>query len=189
MNPAVVVPPLMDLESGGYVRLVEHGDPTKKFGPAYKVKEMFEVYGPVHVPPRGMRLLYGTGSEKIKQQAGLAGRVMNRKTGKPLAATIHICRGSVARSETPATISEKAKDGAQKQCTKVIANSDGSFRLPIDAATWTVLAEVDGKFYSCAPVAVQDAAAPVTTEFYPSITIEEGKWADILAEVDAPAGS
>lgn len=62
MNPAEVVPPLMDLESGGYVRLVEHGDPTKKYGPAYAVKEFFEVYGPVYVPARGMRLLYGSGS-------------------------------------------------------------------------------------------------------------------------------
>ena len=64
MNPAVVVPPLMDLESGGYVRLVDHGDPTKKYGPAYAVKEFFEIYGPVHVPPRGMRLLFGSGDEK-----------------------------------------------------------------------------------------------------------------------------
>ena len=63
MNPARVVPPLMDLESGGYVRLVDRGDPTKKYGPAYKVKELFEVYGPVYVPPRGMRLLYGSGNE------------------------------------------------------------------------------------------------------------------------------
>lgn len=63
MNPAVVVPPLLDLESDGYVRLVEHGDPTKKYGPAYAVKEFFEVYGPVYVPARGMRLLYGSGNE------------------------------------------------------------------------------------------------------------------------------
>jgi hypothetical protein len=66
MNPARVVPPLMDLESGGYVRLVDHGDPTKKYGPAYAVKEFFEVYGPIHVPPRGMRLLYGTGLEHVE---------------------------------------------------------------------------------------------------------------------------
>ncbi len=63
MNPARVVPPLMDLESGGYVRLVDRGDPTKKFGPAYKVTEFFEVYGPVYIPARGMRLLYGSGNE------------------------------------------------------------------------------------------------------------------------------
>jgi hypothetical protein len=67
MNPAVVVPPLMDLESGGYVRLVEHGDPTKKYGPAYAVKEFFEVYGPVYVPARGMRLLYGSGNELVRK--------------------------------------------------------------------------------------------------------------------------
>jgi hypothetical protein len=67
MNPAVVVPPLMDLESGSYVRLVEHGDPTKKYGPAYAVKEFFEVYGPVYVPARGMRLLYGSGNELVRK--------------------------------------------------------------------------------------------------------------------------
>jgi hypothetical protein len=67
MNPAVVVPPLMDLESGGYVRLVEHGDPTKKYGPAYAVKEFFEVYGPVYVPARGMRLLYGSGNALVRK--------------------------------------------------------------------------------------------------------------------------
>jgi hypothetical protein len=200
-NPAEAVPPLMDLESGGYVRLVERGDPGKKFGPAYKVKEQFEVYGPVHVPARGLRLLYGTGEHAAKQTyGGVTGSVVNRQTGKPLVATIHICSGTFARAEMPPTGDEKTP-GARQLLAKLPTNKDGTIKTPGSAirrfavgSTMTVFAEVNGKFYPCALAARPSAAAPADQDASPSFSVEADKtgkttWMNVLAEIDGPAGS
>jgi hypothetical protein len=51
---------LMDLETGGYVRK----DKIRERRDWDKGTTELEVYGPLYVPARGMRLLYGEGSQK-----------------------------------------------------------------------------------------------------------------------------
>ena len=65
---------LMDVESGGIVRMAERDVQfAKKFYGDNFVKNGFQLYGPVYVPPRGMRLLLGEGLVELPH--GVAGRV------------------------------------------------------------------------------------------------------------------
>jgi hypothetical protein len=62
---------LMDLETGGFVRLGKtQGKPRGKFAGDNFLKNGWQMYGPIYVPPRGMRLLYGAGSEGCPRIAG-----------------------------------------------------------------------------------------------------------------------
>jgi hypothetical protein len=136
---------LMDVESGGFVRAAEREVHfAKKFYGDDLVKNGFQLYGPVYIPPRGMRLLFGEG--RVDLPHGVAGRVMDKKTGKPLSVPVHIVlAGEVKRSDTV----ESLKSG-KNQIATVQSDKDGYFRYP-GFVKGMILAEVDGKLFAPRP--------------------------------------
>jgi len=191
---------LMDLETGGFVRMGEKEvNFAKKFYGDDGVKNGFLIYGPVYVPPRGMRLLYGAG--RVELPNGVAGRVVDGRTGKPLSVPVHIFKGQLKESETP----ESAKKLSSRLAT-VQADNDGRFCWP-GFVSGTILAEVDGKMYSTQPlmqirndgVAGFDSAGKDAegNNLWPLITLHQqwpnnmsdaaGKWLSVRIEVGPPA--
>jgi hypothetical protein len=187
---------LMDVESGGIVRVAE-GEVqfAKKYYGDNLVKNGFQMYGPVYIPPRGMRLLFGEGTVDIPN--GVAGRVVDKKTGKPLSVPVHIVivlAGEVKPSDTV----ESMKNGKNKIAT-VQSDKDGYFRYP-GFTRGQILAEVDGKLFPPRPQGrfrndgvggeIPAEASWSPTEVYqqwenPNGTA--GKWVDVLIEVGSPA--
>jgi hypothetical protein len=188
---------LMDVESGGIVRIAEREVQfAKKFYGDDLVKNGFQIYGPIYVPARGMRLLFGEGFVDLPN--GVAGRVVDAKTGKPLSVPVHIFKGSVKESETL----EALKAGKEFVAT-IESDKDGRFRWP-GFSMGTILAEVDGKLFPTRPQVrirndgvVQGDGAPhargavdgvwPTTALYQQwpnrIDDRAGKWVDVLIEV------
>jgi hypothetical protein len=136
---------LMDVESGGIVRMAEREVQfAKKFYGDDLVKNGFQLYGPVYVPPRGMRLLLGEGLVELPH--GVAGRVVDKKIGKPLSVPVHIVlAGEVKRSDTI----ESLKSGKNRIAT-VQSDKDGYFRYQ-GVARGVILAEADGKLFAPRP--------------------------------------
>jgi formylglycine-generating enzyme required for sulfatase activity len=130
VRAAAVIGSLQDLVTGGYVQ-------TTKMGPA------FAMYGPVHIPARGMRLLFGTGGQSV----GVMGSVWKvSKDGKraPVAsAPVYVFNGGDVQ------VVEKAESFKSKPIATLRTSDDGTFRLPLGSGggTVTVVAEVDGKLY------------------------------------------
>jgi hypothetical protein len=192
---------LMDLETGGFVRLGQKEVKGRgKFSGDVFLKNGWQIYGPIYVPPRGMRLLYGAGSMVLPQ--GIAGRVCDRQTGKPLSVPVHVFSGKFKESETPAA------DKDHRLLVTVQADKDGRFRCP-GISDGTVVAEVAGKMVPAQPqrVRVLPKGGPTWESFdtcvdqqgvryWPSFKIgpfyvdnpfgAAGKWLDVLIEVDAP---
>jgi formylglycine-generating enzyme required for sulfatase activity len=143
---------LMDLESNGFVMV---GEATEKF----------EVYGPLYVPARGMRLLYGSG---VPQQ-GVAGCVLSLKEGRavpvPLSVPVYIFARFVPVSEGPPS----QQRGALVK--KLQSAADGTFRCPLSPGPYTVLAEIDGRTYPD----IQMPTGPRSAG-WPSLRIEGGVW-------------
>jgi hypothetical protein len=188
---------LMDVESGGMVRMAEREVQfAKKFYGDNFVKNGFQLYGPVYIPPRGMRLLMGDGF--VDLPSGVAGRVMDKKTGKPLSVPVHIVlRGEVKPLDTV----ESLKNG-KNQIATVQSDKDGRFRYP-GFTKGLILAEVDGKLFPPRPQArirndgllEGDAGAAAEGEWSPTAAYPQwpnpngtaGKWVDVLIEVGPPA--
>ena len=190
---------LMDVESGGIVRMAEREIQFAKdfYGDDF-VKNGFQLYGPVYVPPRGMRLLFGEG--RVDLPHGVAGRVVDKKTGRPLAVPVHLYRGQIKPSETPDLT--KLKDGL----TTVQSDADGRFRCP-GFSGGTIFAEVAGKMYPTRPQVrirndgvvlgaeprgdAEDNHTWPATGLYQqwpnNISGGDGKWVDVVIEADAPA--
>jgi len=192
---------LMDLETGGFVRLAEKelGGKAKFAGDAF-VKNGWQAYGPVYVPSRGMRLLYGAGVMALPQ--GVAGRVFDRKTGKPLSVPVHVFARTFEASETPVA------DKDHGLLVTVQADKDGRFRCPgIGDGPVTVVAEVAGKMVPAQPPLKlafgaetwwESFDAPVDPQGvhpWPSFTLSPifdnpfgaaGKWVDVWIAADAP---
>jgi hypothetical protein len=192
---------LMDLETGGFVRMGEKETKLRgKFAGDAFLKNGWQLYGPVYVPPRGMRLLYGAGVMVLPQ--GIAGRVFDRKTGKPLSVPVHVFAGTFKESETPAA------DKDRPLLVTVQADKEGRFRCP-GISQGTVVAEVAGKMVPAQPqrtignfepwegtIGVVDLQTGV--RYWPSFDLGKGvvfpdnsfgaagKWLDVLIEVDAP---
>jgi len=131
VRAAAVVGSLEDVISKGYVQ-------TTKMGPT------FAMYGPVHIPARGMRLLMGSSAPS----GGIMGSVWNvTKDGKrtPVAsAPVYIFPGGGV------PVTEKIEPGKSKPIATLRTAEDGTFRLPFGErryGTVTVVAEVDGKLY------------------------------------------
>ncbi len=193
---------LMDIESGGIVRMAEREIQfAKKFYGDNFVKNGFQLYGPVYIPPRGMRLLLGEGLVELPH--GVAGRVVDKKTGKPLSVPVHIVlRGEVKPSDTV----ESMKSG-KNQIATVQSDKDGYFRYQ-GFARGMIFAEVNGKLLPPRPqVRIRndgvvegsyDApdAGGVEGGSWPTISVYQhwpnpnadsaGKWVDVLIEADAP---
>ncbi|MBM3791766.1 MAG: hypothetical protein FJW35_15645 [Acidobacteria bacterium] len=188
---------LMDVESGGIVRIAEREVQfAKQFYGDNLVKNGFQMYGPIHVPARGMRLLLGDGFVDLPN--GVAGRVVEAKTGKPLSVPVHIFRGQVKESDTL----DALKAGKDFIAT-VESDRDGRFRWTGFTAG-TILAEVDGKLFPTRPqvnirndgVVIGDGAPhvrggvdavwPMTanSQQWPNrLPDRVGKWVDVLIEV------
>ncbi|MEI6148322.1 MAG: hypothetical protein WCS01_04440, partial [bacterium] len=195
---------LMDLETGGFVRMGEKETKIRgKFAGDLFLKNGWQLYGPIYVPPRGMRLLYGAGAMVLPQ--GIAGRVFDRKTGKPLSVPVHVFSGTFKESETPAA------DKDRPLLVTVQADKDGRFRFP-GISKGTVVAEVAGKMVPAQPqrtvgrndfygawqsvIGVEDLQTGVRC--WPSFDLARsvifldnnfgaaGKWLDVLIEADAP---
>jgi len=123
---------LKDLISNGTVQ-------TSKMGPG------FALYGPIHIPARGMRLLMGSGAPP----GGVLGSVWKvSKDGKrtPVAAApVYVFAFQSDRVE----VVEKMELCKVKPIATLHTAEDGTFRFPLsnfgDAVT--VVAEVDGKLY------------------------------------------
>ena len=187
---------LMDLETGGFVRL--GGNERKgrgKFAGDLFVKNGWQIYGPVYVPPRGMRLLYGAGA--MVWPHGIAGRVFDRKTGKPLSVPVHVFAGTFEASETPVA------DKDHRLLVTVQADKDGRFRFPgIGDSKVTVVAEVAGKMVPAQPPLQLSYVGETWWESFegvrpwPSFKLSPifndnpfgaaGKWLDVWIEADAP---
>jgi hypothetical protein len=197
---------LMDLETGGFVRLGKKEIKSKgKFSGDVFLKNGWQLYGPVYVPARGMRLLYGAGTMVLPH--GIAGRVYDRQTGKPLSVPVHVFSGKFKESETPAA------DKDHRLLVTVQADKDGRFRCP-GISGGTVVAEVAGKMVPAQPqrtignfepwedvdTCVDPTHGSRTYGFrcWPSFDLlkgvvfrdngfdSAGKWLDVLIEVDAP---
>jgi hypothetical protein len=185
---------LMDLETGGFVRMGEKETKLRgKFAGDMFLKNGWQLYGPVYVPPRGMRLLYGAGSMVLPQ--GIAGRVFDRKTGKPLSVPVHVFEGTFQDSETPAA------DKDRRLLVTVQADKDGRFRCP-GISKGTVVAEVAGKMVPAQPQRTIGNYEPWEVTIgggaWPSFDLargvifddnkfgDAGKWLDVLIEADAP---
>ncbi len=185
---------LMDLETGGFVRMGEKETKIRgKFAGDMFLKNGWQLYGPIYVPPRGMRLLYGAGVMVLPQ--GIAGRVFDRKTGKPLSVPVHVFAGTFQESETPAA------DKDRPLLVTVQADKDGRFRCP-GISGGTVVAEVAGKMVPAQPQRTIGNYEPWegTTGggAWPSFDLGKGvifpdngfgsagKWLDVLIEADAP---
>jgi len=185
---------LMDLETGGYVRMGEKEVKLRgKFAGDMFLKNGWQLYGPVYVPPRGMRLLYGAGVMVLPQ--GIAGRVFDRKTGKPLSVPVHVFEGTFQESETPAA------DEDHRLLVTVQADKDGRFRCP-GISQGTVVAEVAGKMVPAQPQRTIGNYEPwewtIGGGAWPSFDLgkgvifgdnkfgDAGKWLDVLIEVDTP---
>ena len=191
----------MDLETGGFVRL--GGNERKgrgKFAGDLFVKNGWQIYGPVYIPPRGMRLLYGAGA--MVWPHGIAGRVFDRKTGKPLSVPVHVFAGTFEASETPAA------DKDRRLLVTVQADKDGRFRCPgIGDGRVTVVAEVAGKMVPAKPPLQLTFVSETWWESFdtcvdlqgvrhwPNFMLSpifdnpfgaSGKWMDVLIEADAP---
>jgi hypothetical protein len=191
---------LMDLETGGFVRMGQKETKRRgKFAGDMFLKNGWQMYGPVYVPPRGMRLLYGAGVMVMPQ--GIAGRVFDRKTGKPLSVPVHVFSGKFKESETPAA------DKDHRLLVTVQADKDGRFRCP-GISGGTVVAEVAGKMVPAQPQRTIGNYEPWESvigcedlqgvRYWPSFDLARsvifgdngfgaaGKWLDVLIEVDAP---
>ncbi|MBM4163338.1 MAG: hypothetical protein FJ222_02705 [Lentisphaerae bacterium] len=193
---------LMDVESGGIVRLAE-GEVqfAKKFYGDMLVKNGFQLFGPVYIPPRGMRLLFGEGIVDLPH--GVAGRVVDQKTGKPLSVPVHlVLNGEVNPSDTL----DSLKSGKHKIAT-VQSDAEGYFIYP-GFEKGVILAEVDGKLFSPPPqvrirndgtvVGREEASAAeaeggdsrASTSLYQNWSNPNpgsaGKWVDVLIEVGSP---
>ena len=131
VRAAAVVGSLEDVISKSYVQ-------TTKMGPA------FAMYGPVHIPARGMRLLMGSSAPS----AGVMGSVWKvSKDGKrtPVAsAPVHVFAVFVGEG---IPVVEKAELIKAKPIATLLTAEDGTFRLPLGYGAITVVAEVDGKLY------------------------------------------
>ncbi|MBM4149779.1 MAG: hypothetical protein FJ224_12180 [Lentisphaerae bacterium] len=189
---------LMDVESVGIVRIAEREVQfAKEFYGDDLVKNGFQMYGPIYVPARGMRLLFGEGFVDLPN--GVAGRVVDAKTGKPLSVPVHIFSGQVKESDTL----DALKAGKDYVAT-VESDKDGRFRWTGFTAG-TILAEVDGKVFPTRPqVSIRndggvvgdgaphvrgrvDAVWPMTanSQQWPNrLPDRVGKWVDVLIEVD-----
>lgn len=199
-DPELDAPPLMDLESGGYVALADRGDPkvSKLLGPAYAVKEPFEVYGPIYVPARGFRLVWGAGRGEFA--SGINGMVVQKDTQAPMSdVPVHIFKGVVDDVSAIADVRQDPRRVATVQTGK-----DGCFRqeLPrqeLPRRQYTVMAEVAGKLYlmvqspkytcmmTVGKSAVQ-ADMPLDGHLeWPSLTVREGKWMDCIIEAGPAA--
>jgi hypothetical protein len=194
---------LMDLETGGFVRMGDKETKLRgKFAGDAFLKNGWQLYGPIYVPPRGMRLLYGAGSMVMPQ--GIAGRVFDRKTGKPLSVPVHVFSGTFKESETPAA------DKEHGLLVTVQADKDGRFRCP-GISGGTVVAEVAGKMVPAQPQremrinllgekweSIIGCVDLQGVRYWPSFDLTRsvifgdngfgaaGKWLDVLIEVDAP---
>ena len=194
---------LMDLETGGFVRMGDKEIKIRgKFAGDMFLKNGWQLYGPVYVPPRGMRLLYGAGSMVLPQ--GIAGRVFDRQTGKPLSVPVHVFSGKFKESETPAA------DKDRRLLVTVQADKDGRFRCP-GISGGTVVAEVAGKMVPAQPQremrlnllgekweSIIECVDLQGVRYWPSFDLARGviyadnpfgsagKWLDVLIEVDAP---
>ena len=185
---------LMDLETGGFVRMGDKEIKIRgKFAGDMFLKNGWQLYGPIYVPPRGMRLLYGAGAMVLPQ--GIAGRVFDRKTGKPLSVPVHVFAGKFKESETPAA------DKDRGLLVTVQADKDGRFRCP-GISGGTVVAEVAGKMVPAQPqrrMSINllgekwesfDGGAWPSFEIRPTFADNPfgsaGKWLDVLIEVDTP---
>jgi|688.fasta_scaffold101707_2 hypothetical protein len=186
---------LMDLETGGFVRMGEKETKIRgKFAGDAFLKNGWQIYGPVYVPARSMRLLYGAGSMVLPQ--GIAGRVFDRKTGKPLSVPVHVFEGTFQASETPAA------DKDRRLLVTVQADKEGRFRCPGISKIGTVVAEVAGKMVPAQPQRTIGNYEPwegaIGGGAWPSFDLarsvifddnkfgDAGKWLDVLIEVDAP---
>jgi len=190
---------LMDVESGGIVRVAEREIQFAKafYGDNF-VRNGFQMYGPVYAPPRGMRLLFGAGYADLPH--GVNGLVVDRKTGKPLSVPVHIFRKNVARSDSI----DALKSGKDLIAT-IRSDENGRFRYP-GFSSGVILAEVGGKLFPTRPqtrirndgiVRGQDSPvgdgtgdAPwhVTSLYQQWPNPNEGsagKWADVLIEADS----
>jgi hypothetical protein len=186
---------LMDLESGGFVRLGKtQGKPKGKFAGDNFIKNGWQIFGPVYVPAHGMRLLYGAGTMVLPH--GIAGRVFDRQTGKPLSVPVHIFAGTFKDSETPAA------DKDRRLLVTVQSDKDGRFRCP-GMSGGTVVAEVAGKMVPAQPQRTIGNFEPwegtIGDGAWPSFDLAKGvifsdngfgaagKWLDVLIEADASA--
>lgn len=184
---------LMDVESGGIVRVAEReGGAKKYYGDA--VKNGFQIYGPIYVPARGMRLLFGEG--RVDLPHGVNGVVLDRKTGKPLSVPVHICRDA-----TPGSTVETLKN-EKKIIATVQSGKDGRFRYA-GFTSGVILAEVDGKLFPTLPqmgirndgvTGGQDIPEPGSGEEFPWVKTSisqqwpnpnddsAGKWVDVVIQ-------
>lgn len=186
---------LMDVESGGFVRVAERQGGAKKFyGDA--VKNGFQIFGPVYIPPRGMRILFGEG--RVDLPHGVNGLVIDRKTGKPLSVPVHICRDAAPGS----TVETLRKD--QKIIATVQSGPDGQFRYA-GFTSGIILAEVGGKLFPTRPqmrirndgvTGGQDIPDPASAadapwvqtnlgQHWPNLNGDtDGKWVDVVIAAD-----
>jgi len=188
---------LMDVESGGIVRVAE-GEVqfAKKYYGDNMVDNGFQMYGPVYIPPRGMRLLLGEGLVELPH--GVVGRVVDKNTGKPLSVPVHIV---LAGEVNPSDTVESMKNGKNKIAT-VQSDKDGRFRYP-GFTRGMILAEVDGKLFPPRPqgrIRNDGVGGEIPTEasWSPTSTYQQwpnpngdtaGKWVDVLIPVGAPEGT
>ncbi|MBM4143139.1 MAG: formylglycine-generating enzyme family protein [Lentisphaerae bacterium] len=129
VRAAAVIGSLEDVVSKGYVQ-------TTKMGPA------FAMYGPIHIPARGMRLLMGSGAPS----AGIMGsvwKVTKDGTRAPVAsAPVYVFGGGGI------PVVEKMELSKARPIAAVRTADDGTFRVPLGGGdSVTVVAEVDGKLY------------------------------------------
>jgi len=136
---------------------------------------------------------------------GIAGRVFDRKTGKPLSVPVHVFAGTFKESETPAA------DKDHRLLVTVQADKDGRFRCP-GISGGTVVAEVAGKMVPAQPqremsinrmgekwesfdscVDLEGVRCWPSFEIRPTFSDNPfgsaGKWLDVLIEADAPPAS
>jgi len=132
VRAGAVIGSLQDLVTGGYVQ-------TTKMGPG------FAMYGPIHIPARGMRLLMGSGAPPT----GVLGSVWKvSKDGKrtPVAAApVYVFAFQSDRVQ----VVEKMESCKVKPTATLRTAEDGTFRIPLSSygGAVTVVAEVDGKLY------------------------------------------
>ncbi|MEO5367716.1 MAG: formylglycine-generating enzyme family protein, partial [Magnetococcus sp. WYHC-3] len=132
LSSAVAIGSLQDLLSNGYVQ-------TTKMGPG------FAMYGPIHIPARGMRLLMGSGAPP----GGVLGSVwkvsQDGKRTPVAAAPVYV----FAFQSDKVRVVDKMELCKVKPIATLHTAEDGTFSIPLsnhgDAVT--VVAEVDGKLY------------------------------------------
>jgi hypothetical protein len=183
---------LRDVESGGLVRQAE-GEVqfAQKFFGDSMVKNGFQLYGPIYIPPRGMRILFGEGL--VDLPSGVAGRVVDRKTGKPLSLPVHVV---LSGEVTPSDSIESLKSGKNKIAT-VQSDANGCFRYP-GFVKGLILAEWEGKLFPPRPQSrirndgvVEGGGETAAASWAPAQAYQQwpnpngtaGKWVDVLIEV------